>query len=88
MKKNPLVEKIARSATIDEVAAKRAVNIILTGIVEGLRQNGHVELGDFGAFRLLSNSSTSNQNDLQEIQKNPLRFIPSSKLRTAINKPE
>ncbi len=91
MKKNLLVEKIARSATIDETDAKRAINIILSGIVESLRQNGQVNLGDFGAFKIfLSNNSgfNSNQLDPQQKNRNPLRFLPSTKLRAVINKPE
>ncbi len=91
MKKPLLIEKIARSANVDETEAKRAINIILSGIVEGLRQNGQVNLGDFGAFKLfLSNNSdpSSNHLDPQQKNKNPLRFLPSTKLRAVINKPE
>jgi nucleoid DNA-binding protein len=91
MKKNALVENIARSAAIDETAAERAINVILSGIVESLRQKNQVSLGDFGAFKLfLSNNSNSNddQTNLQKNSKNTLRFIPSTKLRTAINEPE
>lgn len=84
MKKSPLIEKIARSANIEEQHAKRAINIILSGIVEGLRQNKSVALGDFGVFKLLSNVDSNDQKNI----KNSLRFIPSTKLRQAINKPD
>lgn len=91
MKKNLLVENIARSAGIDEREAKRAINIILSGIVEGLRKNNQVNLGDFGSFKIFSTSEeidTTQKNTPQINSKKSLRFIPSSKLRQAINKVE
>lgn len=87
MKKNPLTEKIAASADIDEVAAGRAINIILSGIVEGLRQSGQVSLGDLGAFKISTNAKFNPNQPVisQKHSKTALRFIPSSKLRKAIN---
>lgn len=91
MKKNLLVENIARSASIDEKEAKRAINIILSGIVAGLRQNGQVNLGDFGSFKIfLDNDEIDKAQKIspQKNDKKALRFIPSTKLRQAINKAE
>jgi nucleoid DNA-binding protein len=89
MKTSLLVEKIARSAEVDETEAKRAINIILSGIVESLRQNSQATLGNFGTFKLVPPESKDQTSKTSlETNNNVLRFIPSAKLRYAINNSE
>lgn len=83
MKKNTLIKKIARDAAVSNSAASRAINTILSGIVDSLRQNQQVSLGDFGNFKLVSESQESETN-----LENNIQFIPSIKLRNSINKSE
>ena len=89
MKKSLLSERIASEAAIETVAAERAVNIILSGIVESLRQNGEVSLGDFGTFKLslvTDQPQDPTQSNLTSKNKNTVDFIAGDKLNNIINK--
>jgi nucleoid DNA-binding protein len=84
MKKNALIKKIARDAAIPNSAASRAINTILSGVIEGLKQNQQVSLGDFGTFKLSVNEPQENQSE----DNKTIHFSPNIKLRNSINKSE
>ena len=87
-KKTNLIEKVARDTNLPLDSAERAINLILSGVAEGLRKDGQVSLGDFGGFKLFAKPENSLENPSSPTNKTIIRFIPSTKLRNVINKTE
>ena len=92
MKKNLLIETVAKEAEISPLQAERAINAILSGITEQLHHNGEAILPSFGQFKILPEKGSEAQKETNSQPKptpakakKSIRFIAGQRLKAAIN---
>lgn len=92
MKKNLLIETLAKEAEISTQQAERAISAILSGITEQLHQTGEADLPNFGQFKILPEKGPETQKatksqlkPTQNKSKKSIRFTAADHLKAAIN---
>lgn len=90
MHKGDLIEQIAQAAEIDQTEARRALNLILSGITDELRREGQVVLPGFGIFRMAKRRARVGSNpqthEKMEIPaRKTVRFSAGNRLKSLIN---
>ena len=91
MNKSDLIERVASDTSISKAQAEKAVNAILDGITESLRNTGQISLVGFGSFKITARKARTGRNPItkQPINipaKKAVRFSAGAKLREAVNK--
>lgn len=77
MNKTDLTEAVAAELGQSKSAAGRAVEAVLSGIVEGVRRDGSVTIVGFGTFELRNRAGRTGRNP---ITKEPIQIPPSRTL--------
>ena len=90
MTKAELIEKMAKDANVTKVAAGRALDSFLDGVIQGLKKrNSRVTLVGFGTFRNVYRKTRKGRNPQtgEKIKikgKNVVKFKPGKTLRDKI----
>lgn len=90
MTKANLVEYIAEKADLTKADAARALDAMLDGVVNGLKENGKVALVGFGTFTAKQREAHTGRNPLTGEEVNiAARVVPGfkagNKLKDALN---
>lgn len=90
MNKGDLINKIADSADVSKAQAEAALNAVLDGITDALKNNDSVTLVGFGTFSTSHRPARQGRNPqtgatINIAAKNVARFKPGKKLSDAIN---
>lgn len=90
MTKAELVEFVADNADLTKADAARAIEAVMEGITEGLKNNGKVTLVGFGTFSAKQREARNGRNpQTGETVEIAARVVPSfkagSKLKDALN---
>ncbi|MGH1434407.1 MAG: HU family DNA-binding protein [Lewinella sp.] len=90
MNKGDLISKIAESASITKGQADDALNAVLDGITEALKNDDSVTLIGFGTFSVSHRAARAGRNPqtgetIQIAAKNLAKFKAGKKLTDALN---
>jgi DNA-binding protein HU-beta len=90
MNKGDLISKVAESAGITKGQAEDALNAVIDGITDALKNDDTVTLIGFGTFSLSKRPARSGRNPqtgetIMIAAKNQAKFKPGKKLNDAIN---
>lgn len=90
MNKGDLINKIAESASITKGQADDALNAVLDGITEALKNDDSVTLIGFGTFSVSHRAARAGRNPqtgetIQIAAKNLAKFKAGKKLTDALN---
>lgn len=90
MNKGDLINKIAESAGITKGQAEDALNAVLDGITDALKNDDSVTLIGFGSFSVSHRAARSGRNPqtgetIQIAAKNLAKFKAGKKLTDALN---
>ncbi len=90
MSKKDLVEFIAENANLTKADATRALDAMIEGITEGLKNEGRVALVGFGTFNAKERAARDGINPLTKEKlhipaKTVASFKAGSKLKDALN---
>ena len=80
MTKTNLVDYVAENAGMSKAEAGRALDAVLAGIVEGLKNDGEVVLVGFGKFSVKTRAAREGINPATKVLKSQLRKLQVSKL--------
>lgn len=85
MNKRELIEKISKTHAMPRVAARKALNAILSSMVSSMEGGEKVTIIGFGSFRVVSKAARKGRNPQtgQEMtipSRRVVRFKPSKKL--------
>lgn len=91
MNKAELVELIAQDAEISKAAAEKALNAILSGIADGLRNGKDVTLPTLGSFKLITYKprrtiNPQTKRPMQLPERKSVRFAVNTRLKNALNR--
>jgi len=91
MNKGHLIERIASEAGISKVAADKAIDSMLAGVSEGLRQGERVTLVGFGTFSVIERRARTGRNPqtgapIKIAAKKAVRFTIGKRLSGSINR--
>lgn len=91
MNRRHLIERVAKDAGISKVAADRAIDSLLAGMIEGLKRGERVTLVGFGTFLRTKKQARAGRNPqtgapITIAEKVSVRFTVGKKLHSAINK--
>ena len=90
MTKTEMVKMVANEEGITQASTGRVINAVFRLIAEALEENGRVEIGGFGVFRVVTRRACSRPNpqDRTKIVHTPKRhtvkFRPSLKLKAVV----
>jgi DNA-binding protein HU-beta len=90
MNKGDLISKIADSAKISKAQATDALNAVLDGIGEELKEGGKVTLIGFGTFSVSEREARTGRNpqtgaSIKIDAKKVVKFKPGKELSDAVN---
>ncbi|HKK78435.1 MAG TPA: HU family DNA-binding protein [Phaeodactylibacter sp.] len=90
MNKGDLINKIAESANLSKAQATDALNAVLDGITDSLKDGDKVTLIGFGTFSLSHRKARSGRNPqtgetIQIAAKNVVKFKPGKEITEAVN---
>lgn len=90
MNKGDLINKIADSANLSKAQATDALNAVLDGVTESLKDGDKVTLIGFGTFSLSHRKARSGRNPqtgetIQIAAKNVVKFKPGKEITEAVN---
>jgi DNA-binding protein HU-beta len=78
MTKAELVAKIAQDTGVTQVQAAKALNSLLTAVVEEIKDSGGIALAGLGSFTLVTRAERAGFNPKT---KEPLRIPPSKTVK-------
>lgn len=89
MKKNELIEQVAKDARIKKAAAKRAVESVSSNIIQTLKSAGKAPLAGLGIFKMRTRKARTGRNpktgeSLQIPERKTVTFRASRKLKKQI----
>ena len=90
MNKGDLINNIAESANLSKAQATDALNAVLDGITDSLKDGDKVTLIGFGTFSLSHRKARSGRNPqtgetIQIAAKNVVKFKPGKEITDAVN---
>lgn len=90
MNKSKLIDIIASDAEITKIAAKRALESVITSVVQTLKSGGKVSLVGFGSFSVSNRSAREGINPQTKKKisisaKKIAKFKPGIQLNEALN---
>jgi nucleoid DNA-binding protein len=90
MNKGDLINKIAESANLSKAQATDALNAVLDGITDSLKDGDKVTLIGFGTFSVSHREARSGRNPqtgetIQIAAKNVVKFKPGKEISDAVN---
>jgi len=90
MNKGDLINKIAESANLSKAQATDALNAVLDGVTDSLKNGDKVTLIGFGTFSLSHRKARSGRNPqtgetIQIAAKNVVKFKPGKEITDAVN---
>ncbi|NBC07922.1 MAG: DNA-binding protein HU [Bacteroidetes bacterium] len=90
MNKGDLINNIAESANLSKAQATDALNAVLDGITDSLKDGDKVTLIGFGTFSLSHRKARSGRNPqtgetIQIAAKNVVKFKPGKEITEAVN---
>ena len=90
MNKGDLINKIAEHADLSKAQATDALNAMLEGITDSLKDDDKVTLIGFGTFSLSHRKARSGRNPqtgetIQIAAKNVVKFKPGKEITEAVN---
>ena len=90
MNKSDLIEVISADAEISKVAAKAALESIMSNITSTLKSGGKVALVGWGSWSLSHRSERSGRNpqtgeEIKIAAKKVIKFTPGSSLKSSVN---
>jgi nucleoid DNA-binding protein len=90
MNKGDLINKIAEHADLSKAQATDALNAMLEGITDSLKNDDKVTLIGFGTFSLSHRKARSGRNPqtgetIQIAAKNVVKFKPGKEITEAVN---
>lgn len=90
MNKGDLINKVAESAGISKAQATDALNAVLDGVTEALKDGDKVTLIGFGTFSVSRREARSGRNPqtgetIQIAAKNVVKFKPGKEISDAVN---
>ena len=90
MTKAEMIKAVAAEEGITQASTGRVINAVFRLIAEALEEDGRVELGGFGVFRVVTRRACSRPNpqDRTKIVHTPerhtVKFRPSPKLKAVV----
>ncbi len=89
MKTAELIDHVADAAGVEKSAAKRAVEAVLTGIVDAAKKGEEVNLAGFGKFKVKDSPARQGRNpatgEAMEIAASrKLAFSPAKQVKDAL----
>lgn len=90
MNKGDLINKIAESANLSKAQATEALNAVLDGISDALKDGDKVTLIGFGTFSVSRRDARSGRNPqtgatIKIAAKNVVKFKPGKEISDAVN---
>jgi len=90
MNKSDLIEAISADAEISKVAAKAALESLMSNITSTLKSGGKVALVGWGSWSLSHRSERSGRNpqtgeEIKIAAKKVIKFTPGSSLKSSVN---
>jgi nucleoid DNA-binding protein len=90
MNKGDLINNIAENANLSKAQATDALNAVLDGITDSLKDGDKVTLIGFGTFSLSHRKARSGRNPqtgetIQIAAKNVVKFKPGKEITEAVN---
>lgn len=90
MNKGDLVTKVAETANLSKAEATEAVNAVLNGITDTLKDGGKTTIVGFGTFSTTDRPARTGRNPktgeaIQIAAKTVVKFKPGKELSTAVN---
>lgn len=91
MTKNDLIDKITLSlGTVERRKVESGVGLILELMTETLKNNGRIEIRDFGAFKIVKHRAKTGRNpktgkSVKVPAKNQPHFKPGKDMRERVN---
>ncbi len=90
MNKGDLINKIAESANLSKAQATDALNAVLDGISDALKDGDKVTLIGFGTFSVSRRDARSGRNpqtgaSIKIAAKNVVKFKPGKEISDAVN---
>ena len=92
MTKAEMIKAVAAEEGITQASTGRVINAVFRLIAEALEEDGRVELGGFGVFRVVTRRACSRPNpqDRTKIvhtpERNTVKFRPSPRLKRGVNR--
>lgn len=91
MNKTQLVDAIAAKADLNKVQAKAALEEVLSGITQSLKEGDPVQLVGFGTFKVNHRAARTGRNpqtgaEIQIAAANVPAFVPGKALKDAVKK--
>lgn len=92
LKKADLVANVMQKASLSRADSKRAVDAILEGIEDELREGNKINLVGFGSFQVKDQAARTGRNpqtgeDIHIPAKKVVRFSPGKGLKEAVQAP-
>lgn len=90
MNKPELIKAAAEEAQLTQAAAGRVIDATFRLITEALEEDGRVEIGGFGVFKVFTSAAVSRPNPQDRTKmvhtpaRNTVKFKPSPKLKAAV----
>ena len=90
MNKAELISKIAEDADVSKAMAEKILNATLSGIKEGLTDDGNLTLVGFGTFSVVKRAARKGRNPqtgkaIKIPAKKVVKFKPGKNLKDAVN---
>ena len=92
MTKAEMVKMVASEESITQASTGRVIDAVFRLITEALEEDGRVELGGFGVFRVVTRRACSRPNpqDRTKIvhtpERNTVKFRPNPRLKRGVNR--
>ena len=91
MTKTEMVKMVANEEGITQASTGRVINAVFRLIAEALEEDGRVELGGFGVFRVVTRAACSRPNPQNRTKivhtpkRHTITFRPSPALKNLVN---
>ncbi len=89
MKTSELIDHVAGAAGVEKAAAKKAVEAVLSGIIDAAKKGEEINLAGFGKFKVKDSPARSGRNPatgeaIEIAASRKLGFTPAKQVKDAL----